>query len=125
LLDEALEAGAGGHYQSFAIELDGEVAGWICLGPTPCSLGAWDVYWLGVAAEQQGKGLGQALLRHAERLINKRGGYLSVIETSGSPGYVSTRGFYLKAGYHEAARLPDFYAPGDDRIIYTKDLRQP
>ncbi len=122
VLDDALEAGPGGHYQSFTALDDAGAAGWICLGPTPCSLGAWDIYWLGVAPGRQGRGIGKALVRHAEALIRARDGTLAVIETSGSPHYVSTRGFYLGLGYLEAARLPDFYAPGDDRIIYTRRL---
>lgn len=122
VFDDALADGPDGHYQSFvAVDADG-VAGWISLGPTPCSLGAWDIYWLGVAPGRQGRGVGKALVRHGEEFIRARGGYLSVIETSGSPGYVSTRGFYLGLGYEEAARLRDFYALGDDRIIYTRRL---
>lgn len=122
VLDEALESGPAGHYQSFVVEDEGAVAGWVCCGPVPCSLGAWDVYWLGVAPDRQGRGLGKALVRHAEQLIRARGGYLSVIETSGNPHYTPTRAFYLGSGYYEAARLSDFYAPGDDRIIYLKRL---
>ncbi len=123
VLDDALEAGSGGHYQSFVAEDEAGVAGWVCAGPTPCTLGAWDIYWLGVAPDRQGRGTGKALVRHCEALILARGGNLSVIETSGSSGYTSTRGFYLGCGYDEAACIADYYAIGDDRIIYTKRLR--
>jgi ribosomal protein S18 acetylase RimI-like enzyme len=123
VLDDALEAGPTGHYQSFVAQDEEGVAGWVCAGLTPCTLGAWDIYWLGVAPDRQGRGIGKALVRFAEELILARGGNLSIIETSGSPGYTSTRGFYLGCGYDETARIPDYYAVGDDRIIYTKRLR--
>jgi D-alanine-D-alanine ligase len=120
VLDDANKAGPKGDYQSFAVEIDGEVAGWVCIGPTPCTLGTYDVYWIAVSRNHQDKGLGTALLTHAEDLIAKRGGRISVIETSGRAIYHPTRQFYLRRGYTEAARLRDFYAPGDDKVVYTK-----
>jgi hypothetical protein len=45
-----------------------------------------------------------------------------VVETSSRPEYVATRAFYARRGYTEAARLRAFYAPGDDRVIFTKRL---
>lgn len=122
VLDEANAKGPQGHYQSFVAEEGGQPVGWICIGPTPCTLGTFDIYWMGVTPDRQGKGIGAALLRHAEALIRERGGRLSIIETSGRPIYESTRGFYLKLGYREVARIADFYAPGDAKVMYAKDL---
>ena len=79
-------------------------------------------YWIGVAPDCQGKGVGGALLRESERLIADRGGILSILETSGRSSYDPTRGFYLRMGYYEAARIADFYAPGDDKTVYVKRL---
>ena len=123
VLDEALSQGPDGDYQSFVAELGGRVCGWVCYGPTPCTEGTWDVYWLGVDATCQGKGIGQALMQHAERDIRRRGGRLAVVETSGRDDYEQARRFYLKFGYRQASRLRDFYAPDDDKIIYLKTLQ--
>lgn len=122
VLDEALKAGPAGHYQSFAAVSGAVPVGWVCVGPTPCTLGTFDLYWIAVAPATQGHGVGSLLLRHAEALIRARQGRLVVIETSGQPRYDTTRFFYLKNGYAEAARLPDFYAPGDDKVVYLKRL---
>jgi hypothetical protein len=43
-----------------------------------------------------------------------------IVETSGRPSYASTRAFYEKRGYAEAARVRGFYAPDDDRVLFTK-----
>jgi len=122
VLDEALKAGPQGHYQSLtALRADAPV-GWLCFGPTPCTLGTFDIYWIAVNRASQGQGIGARLVQRAEEMIAARNGRLVVIETSGQARYGSTRGFYLKCGYHEAARVADFYAPGDDKVIYTKSL---
>jgi D-alanine-D-alanine ligase len=122
VLDEALAKGAGGHYQSFTAEDGGKPVGWVCFGPTPCTLGTFDVYWIAVAPSHQGRGLGAAMMRHAEGLIAARDGRIAVVETSGRPVYDPTRRFYERLGYGEAARIADFYAPGDDKIVYTKSM---
>ena len=122
VLDEAIAKGPSGHYQSFTLMAEGQPYGWVCYGPTPCTTGTFDVYWIGVSAQAQGRGYGRALLEHAETLIRKRQGRQVIIETSGRPLYEATRGFYLKTGYIEAARISEFYAPGDDRVIYSKKV---
>ncbi len=122
VLDEALAAGPGGHYQSFTCEVEGRPVGWVCCGPTPCTVETWDIYWIGVDPAAQGRGVGRRLMAHAERLIAERGGRIAVIETSGAKLYEPTQGFYLRVGYAEEARIADFYAPGDAKIVYIKRL---
>lgn len=122
VLDDAIRKGPEDHYQSFTAEFDGRPVGWVCFGPTPCTVNAYDIYWIAVDQTLHGKGVGRALLEHSENLIRKRGGRLSVIETSGSARYDATRGFYGKVNYDEVARVRDFYAPQDDKVIYTKVL---
>jgi len=99
------------------------VAGWICFGPTPCTVGTFDIYWIAVDPAAQGHGVGTALMARAESEIHAAGGRLAAAETSGRPSYAATRRFYNRLGYHEAAVIPDFYGPGDDQVIFTKALR--
>ena len=47
-------------------------------------------------------------------------GRLFVVETSSRETYTPTRRFYEALGYWEAGRIPDFYGPGDDRVIFLK-----
>jgi len=122
VLDEALAKGPDGHYQSFVAQEGGRAVGWVCFGPTPCTVGTFDIYWIGVAPGRQGCGVGAALMEHAEGLICACGGRATVVETSGRAVYDSTRRFYGKLGYREAARVRDFYGPGDDKVIYMKTL---
>jgi ribosomal protein S18 acetylase RimI-like enzyme len=98
------------------------IAGYICYGPTPCTDGTWDIYWEAVGGEKRGRGIGTALTEAAEAAIRKARGRMIIIETSSTPLYENTRRFYLKQGYEIVGRIPDFYAPGDDRLILQKRL---
>ena len=45
-----------------------------------------------------------------------------MVETSSRAEYNPTRAFYEARGYHRTATIPGYYAPGDDLVIYVKDL---
>ncbi len=101
---------------------DGSVGGYYCVGPTPATLGTYDLYWIVVDPRRHGKGVGKKLIRHAEESLRARGGRLVIAETSSQPRYEPTRGFYAKTGYTELARIGGYYRPGDDLVIYGKYL---
>jgi ribosomal protein S18 acetylase RimI-like enzyme len=107
----------------FTGAFDGErLLGYACSGPTPATEGTFDLYWLAVDAAAQGKGIGKTLVREVERGLRDRGARMLLVETSSRPDYSSTRAFYARCGYTEAARIRDFYAPADDRIMLTTRL---
>jgi len=101
-----------------------KVVGYMTYGPTPLTAGTWDLYWIAVSPEVQGRGYGQLLVRYLEKEVKKSKGRLVIIETSSQPKYLPTRKFYEKLGYREMARIPDFYRPGDDRVIFGKYLEE-
>jgi ribosomal protein S18 acetylase RimI-like enzyme len=122
LIDLYLSDGAKSGYNIQIAEDDGEVAGYVCYGETPCTVGTWDLYWIAVDRTMRGKGIGKALSETAEKAIKQAKGRLVFIETSSTPLYENTRQFYLARGYEQIARIPDFYAPGDDKLILQKRL---
>jgi ribosomal protein S18 acetylase RimI-like enzyme len=101
---------------------EGRLDGYVCFGPTPATEGTYDLYWLAVHPDAQGRGIGRALVHAVEETLTARDGRLLVVETSSRPDYSSTRQFYARSGYTEAARVRDFYAPADDRILLTTRL---
>jgi len=108
-------------YETAGVEQEGQLAGWACWGPTPCTVGTFDLYWIVVTPERQGQGAGGALLREMERRIAGRA-RMNVVETAGRQDYAPTRAFYERAGYRVAARIADYYAPGDDLVTYVKGV---
>jgi ribosomal protein S18 acetylase RimI-like enzyme len=75
-----------------------------------------------VDPEQQGAGVGTLLLSEVEGRLRVDGSRLVMVETSSRADYAPTRGFYEHRGYTRAATIPGYYAPGDDLVIYTKNL---
>lgn len=100
----------------------GELLGYTVFGPTPCTLGTWDLYWIAVSPEAQGTGVGTILLKEVEGRLTRSNARLLIIETSSRPPYDPTRAFYERRGYREVARIHDFYEDGDHRVIYAKNL---
>jgi GNAT superfamily N-acetyltransferase len=121
LLDDAL--GGDVDYRFLGAYTGDQLAGYACWGPTPGTTGTFDLYWIVVDPARQGTGVGTALLRAVEEKLTTEQGRLIIVETSSRAGYAPTRAFYERRGYAQAARLAGYYAPGDDLVIYLKDLR--
>lgn len=100
----------------------GLLLGFTCYGNTPCTEATWDLYWIAVDPGGHRRGVGRALMEAAEHAIARANGRLLVVETSSRPEYGPTRAFYEALAYRATARIPDFYAAGDDLIVYTKRL---
>ncbi len=123
VIDSYLKDSVGSGYHILVAEADSTVTGYICYGPTPLTEGTWDLYWEAVAQEKRGQGIGNALMDTAEKFIREAEGRLAIIETSSTPAYEKTRRFHTRHGYEMVACIPDFYAPGDGKLILQKRLR--
>ena len=122
LVDDRLEHGEASHYRFLVLEAGDEVVGYACWGPIPGTLASADLYWIAVHPGRQGQGLGRTILDAAETGIAREGRTRVYLETSSRPQYAPTRAFYLRCGYEVAAELPEFYAPGDGKVIFLKIL---
>jgi GNAT superfamily N-acetyltransferase len=107
-------------YHFLVSRLDGEILGFACYGQRPLTEGTFDLYWIGVGQNQQGRGVGKALIAEVEKRVHNQAGRLLIAETAGKPAFEPTRRFYLAAGYELEARIRDFYKAGDDLVIFTK-----
>ena len=120
LVSERLSKGASSGYEFLVAEHGGEILGYTCFGEIPCTVGSYDLYWIVVHPHAQGQGLGADLFRRTSAAIKLRGGRRVYAETSGRGQYQSTRDFYDRLGFSPEARLKDFYAPGDDKVVYSR-----
>jgi ribosomal protein S18 acetylase RimI-like enzyme len=102
------------------VDESGTLQGYYCVGPTPMTKSTYDLYWIAVHPRMHKKKIGHDLLEHCEQQVKGMGGTLLVVETSSQPKYEPTRKFYLRHQYTESAHIKNYYAQGDDLVIYTK-----
>jgi GNAT superfamily N-acetyltransferase len=107
-------------HRAITSERDGRPAGFAYHAPAAMTDRAWYLYWIAVARPLQARGLGSGLLRAVEDDVERAGGRMLLIETSSLPHYEPTRRFYHRNGYEQACVLNDFYADGDDLVVFRK-----
>ena len=122
LVTERLAKGIRSGYHFILAERGSGLVAYACYGPIEGTQGSFDLFWIAVAPEEQRKGLGPQVFARAENAMRKAGAKKIYVDTSSSDRYAGTRGFYQRMGFAEDARLPDFYGPGDSKVIYVKEL---
>lgn len=121
LVDDALAQGKNSDYRCvFADAPDGALTGYACYGPIAPGSCEFDLYWIAVAPNGHRRGTGRALLHETERLARTEGAKTMFIDTAGRAQYAPTRAFYEHMGYRVHEVVANFYAPGDDKVIYRK-----
>jgi GNAT superfamily N-acetyltransferase len=121
LLDYHAHERANGH-RCTTLVLEDEPAGFVYWAPAEMTEGSWHLWWIAVRRDRQTQGLGARLLAHCEADVTRAGGRLLLIETSSLPVYAPTHRFYARHGYGAPSRIPDFYADGDDLLVFRKRL---
>ncbi|HEX8252637.1 MAG TPA: N-acetyltransferase [Thermoanaerobaculia bacterium] len=123
LVDSALAHPERGEYEAHVLA-DAEIHGYVLFGPTPMTDGVYDLYWIAVDPNEQGRGFGQLLLKFVENEVRQRAGRMLLIETSSKRSYAPTIRFYQRAGYQEISRIKDFYRIEDDKVVFCKHLAE-
>jgi ribosomal protein S18 acetylase RimI-like enzyme len=126
LIDEWLELGEHSGYLTYVLEAcdsdTSEVLGYVSFGPTPLTESTFDLYWIAVDKSKHRGGVGKRLLKFTEEEIVRRGGKMLLIETSSQETYGGTIQFYERTGYELVGKIPEYYKPGDDKLIFAKRL---
>lgn len=109
---------------AWIVEDDGAIRSVAYVAPERMTDRAWNLYLIAVDPNVRGAGRGSALLRYVEDRLAARGERLLVVETSGLEEFAKTRAFYKRNGYSEEARIREFYAAGEDKLVFTKALER-
>jgi GNAT superfamily N-acetyltransferase len=121
-LEDRLARGAAAGRQFVLADYRGHAVAAVCYAPIPTTTGAFEVLWMVVRPDFQGRGLGRAILRETERRARRQGAERLYLCLSGRPALEQARRLCRSSGYREEAALKDFYGPGDDRRFYVKIL---
>ncbi|VTR97434.1 GNAT family N-acetyltransferase [Tuwongella immobilis] len=87
--------------------------------------GVWNMLMIAVRPHTQRHGIGQQLVAAIEARLQDRGARILIADTSGLPEFVGARSFYHRCGFHEEARIRDYWKVGDDKITFRKVLLAP
>ena len=107
-------------HQAVTFEDAGKILGFAYFAPAAMTDRTWYLYWIAVSKQTQARGVGGKLLKYTEDAIRQERGRVLFIETSSLPHYQLTRQFYVKHGYDKEAVLRDYYADGDDMVVFRK-----
>lgn len=121
MLRDFLERADGCDDHWLTCVVDGRIAGFCYAAPEPLTDGTWNMLAIAVMPGSQRSGVGTALASAVETALRERGRVL-IADTSGSDAFASARRFYAKAGFVEEARIRDFWAAGDDKVVFWKAL---
>lgn len=99
------------------------LTGAVYAAPEVMSDRVWNVLMLIVAPAAQGQGVGHALMAAVEQQLQATASAL-LVETSSGPDQAAARAFYPRCGFRAVARLPDYYGPGIDKLVFHKSLRR-
>jgi ribosomal protein S18 acetylase RimI-like enzyme len=121
-LDAYPDRHTGDDHQALTCEHDGRPLGLAYYAPVAMADRTWSLYWLVVTDAPPGPQAADQLLRHTEQDVRGRGGRLLVFEASSRSAQESLRRLLAAHGYQPGAVLPDFYADGEDQIIFRKRL---
>lgn len=124
LIEERLARGPASGYEFVFAEQGDRLCGYTCYGLIPLTRASYDLYWIAVHPEAQGGGLGRRLIDATEAAVARAGGTAIYAETSSREQYAPTCAFYRATGYTVAADFPDFYAPGDGKLVFVKRLAE-
>lgn len=103
-------------------ERDGAIIAYACYGLVPGTEDRYDLYWIAVDRDLQGKGTGRETHMRVEQAVRQAGGCRLYADTSSREQYAPTRRFYRGLGYRKVAELHDFYREGDGKVVYMKEL---
>lgn len=145
-LDAALEEVSGLSQPDIlgraALDDDGALLGWAA-ARREYDGHAWELHPLAVRPDQQGRGIGRALVRDLEQQVAKRGGRTLYLGTDDEDGMTSLSGrdlypdvaahlahvinlrrhpfeFYQKQGFAIVGVIPDANGPGKPDILMAK-----
>ncbi|MEM8793299.1 MAG: GNAT family N-acetyltransferase [Pseudomonadota bacterium] len=124
MLPDMLAPALAGEGEAFWLtcHYGGEAVGLCYTVPEELADGTWNMLALAVRPDLQGKSLGAALVSAAEQHLKDKGQRILIVDTSGTEEFALTRKFYAQNGYQEEARIRDFWAEGDDKVIFRKAL---
>lgn len=99
---------------------DGVLKAFECFGKAALADRVYDLYWIATDPACRQTGLAMALMEDLDRYMLSLRARKILAETSSKVIYEKAHRLYLKCGFQKAALIRDYYAVGDDLLIFEK-----
>ena len=99
-----------------------KIVGFAYIVPEMLAEGTWNLTAIAIAPSHQRSGAGSVLLNAVEDHLRTLHQRILLVDTSSTEDFEMARGFYIRNGYDEEARIRDFWAEGDDKVVFRKAL---
>lgn len=90
--------------------------------PEKLTEGTFNLYAIGVKKDIQGSGIGSKMMAYIEDQLKEQGHRILIVDTSGTSDFEMTRQFYKNLDYKKEAVIRDFWAEGDDKVVFWKKI---
>lgn len=107
----------------FSAEQEGFVGIAYC-APEVMTNNVWNLLMLWISPSHQRQGVGQALINQVEKELRNKHARLLLVETSSLIDFSAARAFYSKQGFINEARIRNYYAINEDKVIFIKDMQE-
>lgn len=99
-----------------------EILGFAYCEPERMTGGTYNLLAIAVDPARQHCGIGQQIVAGIEQAVRNLEGRVLLVETSSLPEYERTRSFYDQLGFSREAVIREFYAKGEDKVVFWKKL---
>jgi ribosomal protein S18 acetylase RimI-like enzyme len=106
----------------FTSEMDGTPTGFCFAKAEELTDRTWNLKAIAVQPSLQRTGQGRALVAGLEAALKANAQRILIVDTSSTDDFLPTRAFYQALSYTEQARIKDFWADGDDKVVFWKAL---
>lgn len=102
---------------------DSGLAGIAYCSPEVMTNNVWNLLMLWISPSHQRQGVGQQLVNEIEKELISKQARLLLVETSSHVDFHAAREFYTKQGFNNEARIRNYYAPDEDKLIFIKEMQ--
>ena len=119
---ESALGGASDEYRTVVAETDGEVIGVAVYGMIAGTRGTAKLHAILVTASARTRGIAGRLCDHVARELAREGARLIIAEVPDCGALRPGLQLLQRCGWHEEARVPDFFAAGEALLLFRREL---
>lgn len=121
LIQQKLDNPTAPHHFLFALE-QYSLVGNACFSPIAFTDRRWELQWIATHPDFLHTGIAGDMLTRTEDFIRAQGGVKLYAYSPSRAPFAPAREFFTHHGFTQETVLPNYFAEGDDRVVFGKAL---